>query len=108
MSESVFLNLGSLVFGMAAWILPAIGIAQHHKIPHRRFAVLVAASFAACAAALCLQIFEMNHRINVKDWAALMDTAHAVALIALILLVVTIVLNAVAITLHFKSNRESA
>ncbi len=108
MLESVFLNFGSIVFGLIAWILPIVSLVQRNKISHRRGAIFTTASLSACAASLCLQIFELNHRVNIQDWAALMDTSYAVAWIALLFLVVTIVLNVIAVAMHFRDITENA
>lgn len=92
---SGLLNLGSLVFGLIAWILPVIGFWQYHRVSRQRGLAFSAVSVGACAVSLCLQIFELHHRVNLQDWSALMDTSHAVVLVAGVLLAVTIILNAV-------------
>ncbi len=96
------LNLGSLVFGMIAWILPIIDLVQHSKASHRRCAVFSVSSVSACAISLCLQIFEMNHRVNIQDWAALLDTSYSVASVATLLLAGTVILNAITLVVHYR------
>lgn len=92
---SGLLNLGSLVFGLIAWTLPVIVFLQSHKVSRQKCLVFSAVSISACAVSLCLQIFEIHHRVNLQDWSALMDTSRTVALVTALLLAVTIILNVV-------------
>lgn len=96
-----WLNLGSLVFGLIAWVLPVLTLMQHNKADHRHWAALSVASVSACAISLCMQIFYTDHLVKIEDWAALMDTSHAVAMVATILLVVTIILNAITLNAYY-------
>jgi cytochrome c oxidase subunit 4 len=107
MFMSGLLNLGSLVLGLIAWILPVVSIMRHDKIDHRSWAVLSVASISACAISLCMQIFYSDHLVRIADWSALMDTSSAVAMVSTLLLVVTIVLNAVAFVKYYgKTSKE--
>ena len=91
-----FLNLGSIVFGLIAWILPIIYFFR--RAPAAGYpAVFCGASFWACALALCMQIIYTSHLVKIEDWSALMDTSHASAGVSVLLLVVTVILNAVAL-----------
>jgi cytochrome c oxidase subunit 4 len=87
------LNLGSLLLGLTAWILPIINLAMGSRTKHKK--VLSGTSVTACAMALCLQIIYQNHLVKIEDWSALMDTSHAVTFVSVILLVGTIALNAI-------------
>ncbi len=95
---SGLLNLGSLIFGLAAWILPILSLMRQNKVLREKWAILSTTSVGACALSLCLQIFELNHRIKIQDWAALLDTSQAVAAVSVLLLAVTIILNAVVLS----------
>lgn len=94
-----WLNMGSLVLGLIAWILPVVNLMQHNKGDHRNWAVFSLASISACALSLYMQIFYTNYLIKIEDWSALMDTSPAVALLATLLLSVTIILNAVTMVI---------
>ena len=94
------LNLGSLVFGLIAWVLPIINLVQHDKARHRNWAALSVASVSACAVSLCMQIFYSNHLVEIEDWSALADTSSAVASAAILLLVVTVILNAATLVVY--------
>lgn len=102
MFDAAWLNMGSLVLGLMAWILPAITLVWRDKVNSRRFAVFPVASLSACAISLCMQIFYTDYLVKTEDWSALMDTSSAVAFVSAVLLAVTILLNAVALGVRYK------
>lgn len=83
-------SIGSLILGVAAWVLPICGLRGYGK----RAGGWSAASFAACALALLLQIFYFHGLSAGGDWSAVEDTSRAVALAAAALMTVTLLLNA--------------
>jgi cytochrome c oxidase subunit 4 len=89
------LNLGSLLFGLIAWVLPVISLTKSNKAKHKNQIAFSISSVTACAMALYLQIIYQNHLVKIEDWSALMDTFHAVTFVSGILLVGTIALNAI-------------
>ncbi len=95
-----WLNLGSLVLGLIAWILPIVNLVQHNKAGHRNWVAFSIASVSACAISLCMQIFYTDHLVKISDWSALMDTSSAVALVGTLLLVVTIILNVITLVVY--------
>ncbi|MEN6327390.1 MAG: hypothetical protein ABFD18_14460 [Syntrophomonas sp.] len=97
-----WLNLGSLVFGLIAWILPVVNIVQHDKANHRHWVVLSVASVSACAISLWMQIVYTDHLVKIEDWSALSDTSSAVAMVATLLLAVTIILNAITLFVYYR------
>lgn len=101
------LNLGSLVLGLIAWILPVFNLSRRDKAGRRGRAALSAASFVACAAALCMQIFYADHLVRIEDWSALADTSHAAAWVSAVLLAVTVILNAVSAVLSHGKSRKA-
>ncbi|QAT51319.1 hypothetical protein EQM14_11330 [Caproiciproducens sp. NJN-50] len=96
------LNIGSLVLGLIAWVLPAVNLAQAKNSDCRNWALSVV-SVSACAVALCMQIFYSEHLVKIQDWSALMDTSHSTAWISTMLLVVTIVLNTITFVVYHKN-----
>lgn len=82
-------TIGSLVLGVAAWVLPICGLTEYGK----RAGGFSAASFAACALALLLQIFYFHGLSARGDWSAVEDTSRAVALVSAVLTAVTALLN---------------
>ena len=106
MFGAVWLNLGSLVLGLIAWILPLVNLMRLNKAGRRGSVVLSAISFSACAVSLCMQIFYTNHLVKIEDWSALADTSSAAASAATLLLTVTIILNGITLVVYYgkKSN----
>lgn len=85
---SAFYNLGSLLLGLAAWVLPFLAIRNRDRFP-----LCCLGSFGCCILSLLLQLFEVKNRVNLEDWSALMDTMHAVVLAAVVMIVVMLVSN---------------
>lgn len=84
-------NIGSIVLGLMAWILPLAGLALRQKV---RYAwAFSTASFSAALLSLTLQFFEIRHRVEVNDFSALMDTIHVLCGVVVVLVVVTMLLN---------------
>lgn len=99
------LNLGSLVLGLIAWVLPVVNLTRYKKHDHRNWATLSIISISACAISLCFQIFYIYHLVKIEDWSALMDTTGAVAFFAALLLIITIILNAITL-LAYRDRTE--
>lgn len=89
---SAFFNLGSLILGLAAWVLPFLAIRKKD-----RFGLCCLGSFGCCILSLLLQLFEVKNRVNLEDWSALMDTMRAVVLAAVVMIVVMLVCNLFAL-----------
>ncbi|WP_159881832.1 hypothetical protein [Paenibacillus puerhi] len=81
-----WLNLGSLVLGAVAWILPAINISRYYK-RSRDWVTLSMVS-----------ICSFYERVKAEDWSALMDTVSVIASVPAILLIGTILLNVITFT----------
>ena len=86
------LNVGSLVLGFAAWLLPVLAIGKRD-----RFSLCCLGSFGCCILSLLLQLFDVTRRVNLEDWSALMDTMHAVVLAAVIMVAVMVICNLFAL-----------
>ena len=82
------LNIGSLILGFAAWLLPLLAIGKRD-----RFSFCCLGSFGCCILSLLLQLFEAKRRVVLEDWSALMDTMHAVTLAAVFMVAVMLVSN---------------
>lgn len=94
------LNLGSLVLGLIAWLLPVVNLMRYKKPDHKNWAVLSIMSISACAISLCFQIINNYHLVKIEDWTALMDITGSLAVIASVLLIVTIILNAITLIVY--------
>ncbi len=88
----MWMNLGSLILGLAAWCLPVAAIARG-----RFTALWCTASLSACALSLGLVVFYLGHLVELGDWSALMDTVGVFRLCAAALLVGTLFLNSLAV-----------
>lgn len=97
-----FLNLGSLVLGLIAWILPVINIMQYKKSNNNNWVILPFLSISACAISLYFQILYNNYLVEIWDASALMDTTGASAFLSAVLLVVTIILNVINHIMFYK------
>lgn len=94
------LNLGSLVLGLIAWILPVVILIRDKKDIQSNWAALSIMSISACAISLCFQIYYHYHLVKIEDWGALMDTIGGVAFAATVLLIVTILLNGITLIVY--------
>jgi hypothetical protein len=100
------LNLGSLIFGLSAWLLPVVNIIQHRKQNYWSWISLSLISLSACSFSLCFQIFEIYGRVLVEDWSALLDTMSTVAFVSAILLIVTVILNFITLIQYRSRTAE--
>lgn len=97
----VWLNVGSLLLGLIAWILPLINLANGKKSGYS--VKLSLFSISACATALFFQIYYQYHLVEIEDWAAIMDTTGGVLFVSAILLIGTLLLNTISyIRYHSK------
>ena len=94
------LNLGSLILGLMAWTLPVVNLMRYKKHNNKNWFALSFLSFSACAISICFQIFYIDHLVKIEDWSALMDTSSAVAYVVAVLLIVTILLNAITLMVY--------
>lgn len=98
------LNIGSLVLGLIAWILPIITIINNKKTENKKGALLSFISMAACMISVYFQFLYNKHLVNISDWTAIMDTIGSVIVLSGILIGVTILLN--GINLFSKNNTK--
>ena len=103
-----WLNVGSLLLGLAALIIPVIIIVRYKKRGNRNQPVLYTESMCACALSLFFQICNNDHLVKIKDWSALSDTSEAVVSGALNLLLGTILFNVFAFVICYgkKADRK--
>jgi ABC-type transport system involved in cytochrome c biogenesis permease subunit len=94
------LNLGSLMCGLIAWILPVVNLIRYKKHDHRNWVALSIISISACAISLCFQIFYNNHLVKISDWSALVDITVNVVFVAAVLVIVTIILNVITLFVY--------
>ena len=87
-------NIGSLIIGIGAWVFAILAIISPTAwSSHKNTTV----SFGFCVFACALQLFEINRRVQLGDFAAIEDTIRAVLIAAVTLVLVTTVLNLLAL-----------
>lgn len=84
-------NLMSLLLGFLAWIFGGVAAICG------KFRGFSFGSFGLCEVSLVLQFYEVSRRVGLNDWSALMDTDGVVIFAANTLLIVTLVLNSIAL-----------
>lgn len=89
--QSIVYSILSLGFGFLAW---GLGIAAICK---KGCPWCVFGSFTMCGISLVLQFYEISWRVTISDFAAIEDTIFVLADVAAFLLMVTVVLNGIAL-----------
>lgn len=102
MGNSVLFNLGSLLFGLIAWAIPILIISKSN-IRIKRCYKYIIISFSSCVISLCLQLFEIGYRVEINDLVAIMDTIDVLKWVSVVLVVVTIILNVLALIICNKN-----
>lgn len=87
------LNFGSLILGLIALTIPVVNFIQYKKQNNKKRGVLSFISISSCAVSLCFQILYCYYLVEIEDWSALMDISGSIAFVAMLLLIVTIILN---------------
>lgn len=88
-----WLNLGSLVCGLAGWIVPRLGLRKSRGANQGKQGMAAVISLSLCGLALWMQLRYQRHLVDIEDWSALMDTAEAVSKVSGFLLLSTVLLN---------------
>lgn len=102
-----FLNVGSFVLGLVAWILPIINLLKRDEVKHENWFIFSMLSICACAISLYMQILYNNYLVEITDWSALMDTSSAVAFVSSVLIAITIFLNVITVIVYKKSIKNN-
>lgn len=98
-------NSISIILGFASLLPPLIILSQSHKISCPKYAALMAISFVSCALSICAQLFSTSYLVKAKDWPALMDTSHDIALFSVQLIVITVSINIIASLVYFNKKK---
>ena len=88
------LNIGSIILGAFAWLFAGLAITTPKVFTSRKNTLV---SFSLCAISLVLQLFEINRRMLLGDYAAIEDTIRAILIAGVVLVSITIILNLVAL-----------
>ena len=88
------LNIVSLILGACAWLFAGLAISTPKaSVSHRN----TFTSFSLCAISLVLELFEINRRVLLGDYAAIEDTIRAVLIASVALVSITFILNIIAV-----------
>lgn len=98
-----WLNIGSLILGLIAWLIPVVSILLYKKRKKKFLFVTSLLSMGACAIALWFQIFYNHYLVQIQDWTALMDTTSTLNWVSAVLLIVTILLNVLSAMVTHKN-----
>lgn len=104
--NSGVIQLTDIGLGLAAWILAVINIARGRKMKDGKSEHLMVASFACCAIAVWLPILCTDLSARKGDFSSIEDTIWGYNFAAMVLLLVTFILNIVAY--YRNKNREGA
>lgn len=96
-----WLNVGSLILGLIAWIIPTFNIMRRKKRGNNH-SIPTLLSMGSCAVALWFQLFYNIYLIEINDYTALLDTVGTLNWVAAILISVTIILNVISIAANKK------
>lgn len=97
-----WLNIGSILFGLIAVVIPIINLMRQDKSTSKSLGIISGVSISSCAISLGMQILYTNHLVDIQDWSALMDILSTVANVSLVLIVATIVLNIITYMIYNK------
>lgn len=90
---SMMLNIGSLVLGLGSWVFAVVAIITPRACESHKKTVV---SFVLCVISLLCQLIEISNRAGIGDYAAIEDTMRAVLIAAVVMIIITVVLNVVA------------
>lgn len=96
-----WLNMGSLVLGLAALILPVMTLSRVAKQAANNWIVFfIMISMSSGMISLLLQIANTYNRVVFEDWGTLTDIMGATTFISAVLVIVTIILNVVTLFVY--------
>ena len=102
--DMIWLNWGSLLLGLVAWLLPLINLGISNKTETKNWSTLAIVSVSFCAIAVWMQLYFSAYLVDMQRWASLEDFSPANAYLSLLLIVVTIALNVITLVVYRKSS----
>ncbi len=87
-------NIGSLIFGVCAWVFAGLAISSSKAFTAHRNTFV---SFCLCAISLVFQLSEIHRRVILGDYAAVADTIRAILIASAALVAITTILNLIAV-----------
>ena len=100
------LGLGSILLVLIAWGFPVVNLTRRKKSENKSWIAFSITSVSACAITLFIQIVGLNHRVNIEDWSAIMDTTNALVLVSSVYLFITLALNLITFLVYSIIQRK--
>lgn len=88
------LNIGSLILGLCAWMIPIVGLLKG-KVSFLSAVKAIFISFVCALISMLMQMMETKQVVARNDWSALMDTQGAVVFAAIVMSAVVVLLNGI-------------
>ena len=101
-----WLNLGSLLCGLAGWIVPCLGLWMGKGPSSGRQGMAAAVSLSLCGLALWLQQRYQQHLAEIQDWSATLDTSGAGTAVSAFLLITTALFNLLLLAAAGRGEKE--
>ncbi len=89
---SLMFSLSSIALGIIGLLIPIVALKGVRFPLH-----FTLYSFIACTSAIVLQLYEIRYRVEIGDLVAVMDTINAICSVSVVLLIITCVVNIVAL-----------
>ncbi len=102
----VLFGFGSILLVLIAWGLPVVNLIRRKKSEDKSWIAFSITSVSACAITLFIQIVSLDHRVNIEDWSAIMDTTNALVLVSSVFLFITLALNLITFLVYSIIQRK--
>ena len=101
----VLLNIGSLFFGLVAWIIPVVFLITK-KFSKNNSLVGIFVSLVCVIISMLMQMIYTKFLVDINDWSAVMDTQGSLIFASSVLLIVAIALNGLVLRKSIRNNLE--
>lgn len=95
-----FLEVGSLVLGVMAWILAGAKIVKCRNGKSANSDIISITSLSACAVSVLFQLHVVKYFVESEEMISIMDTIHMSVLASTVIIGVTVILNITAIVMR--------
>lgn len=99
------LNIGSLFFGLVAWIIPVVFLITK-KFSKNNSLVGIFVSLICVIISMLMQMIYTKFLVDINDWSAVMDTQGSLIFASSVLLIVAITLNGLVLRKSIRNNLE--
>jgi len=99
------LNIGSLFFGLIAWIIPVVFLITK-KFSKNNTAVGIFVSLVSVIISMLMQMIYTKFLVDINDCSALMDTQGDLVFASSVLLIVAIAMNGLVLRKSIRNNLE--